>query len=128
MPIECVTLEGRPVPINKCPKCGAAPFLPFIRGTVQRRKNKFFFFQPWDYCALICSSCKAIVGYESPPKLVFDSATVYAKEYCRICGERLALNPVLLTRHYAGFEEERKRASYHPECYAKFGDFNYRAI
>ena len=119
MPIECVLLEDRPVPLPACPKCGARPFEPFIRGTVQRRKAKFFFWQPWPYCALICSRCKEIAAYESPPKLVFDSEPVYAKEYCKICGNRLALGSLLVTRHYA----DGGRASYHPECYEKFGDF-----
>jgi hypothetical protein len=50
-----------PVPINRCPKCGAAPFRPFLRGqfksiwrTIRRRAC-------W---ALICSNCEQIVGYE----------------------------------------------------------------
>jgi hypothetical protein len=68
MPIEVTFLEGTPVPFSVCPKCGASPFVPFLRGTVQRRKRKFFFFGKWDYCSLICSRCKGIVGYESPPE------------------------------------------------------------
>lgn len=40
--------------------------MPFLRGVVQRRRWKFFFFGAWDYCALICSQCKEIVGHESP--------------------------------------------------------------
>jgi hypothetical protein len=68
MPLECVILERSPVPISKCPRCGAAPFRPFLRGTVQR------LWRPWwkfwgsirPYCAVICSDCKDIVGYENP--------------------------------------------------------------
>lgn len=64
MPIECALLRGQPVPIEKCPKCGAEPFDPFLRGQVQRRKFKWFLWGPWPYCALICWNCKEIVGYE----------------------------------------------------------------
>lgn len=52
------------MPIEKCPKCGAEPFDPFLRGQVQRRKFKWFLWDPWPYCALICWNCKEIVGYE----------------------------------------------------------------
>jgi hypothetical protein len=64
MPVECRLLEGKPVPIKECPKCGARPFTPFLRGEVQRAKT--FVWRPRDYCALICSDCKELVGYESP--------------------------------------------------------------
>jgi len=66
MPIECKLLENAPVSLKKCPACGAEPFEPFLRGTVQRRRKKWFFFGDWDYCALICWKCKKIVGHESP--------------------------------------------------------------
>jgi hypothetical protein len=67
MPIEYILLQGAPVSVNKCPACGAQPFEPFLRGMVQRGKKKYIFFGPKrDYCALICSSCKELVGYESP--------------------------------------------------------------
>lgn len=69
MPIECALLDGTEPPIVVCPKCGATPFEPFLRGQVQR--------SPWTWrtlwlpigepracCALICWACKAIVGYE----------------------------------------------------------------
>jgi hypothetical protein len=71
MPIEVTQLQDKPVPIESCPECGATPFIPFLRGSVQRGT------QPWwlawrfwvtaptrPYCALICSTCKEIVGYE----------------------------------------------------------------
>jgi hypothetical protein len=61
MPIEVALLEGRPSPIVTCPKCGASPFRPFLRGQVQSWLRQIFF-RP--YCALICWTCKEIVGYE----------------------------------------------------------------
>lgn len=71
MPIEVLLLERKPVPLNDCPKCGA-PFVPAIRGVVQR--------SPWPWwamliplsrwrrphCALICNRCKDVVGWEAP--------------------------------------------------------------
>ena len=64
MPIECTLLRFAPVPLERCPKCGARPFEPFIRGYVQR-------FRWWGlrpaYCCLICTECKEIVGHEAPP-------------------------------------------------------------
>jgi hypothetical protein len=66
MPIECRLLEGQPVPIRRCPFCGAHPFVPFLRGMVQRPKRKWLFGPRRDYCALICSGCKEIVCYERP--------------------------------------------------------------
>ncbi len=69
MPIEATLLDGAPVSLASCPRCGDSPFNPFLRGQVQR----------WPYswrtlwlpvgparpcCALICWGCKDIVGYE----------------------------------------------------------------
>jgi formate dehydrogenase maturation protein FdhE len=113
MPVECVLLEDRPVPIAKCPKCGAEPFAPFIRGTIQRRKFRYFFFEEWPYCALICSTCKEIVDYESPPKIVFDSEKVYAKKRCAVCQGRLRDNSIMVTRH----SPDGKPLNYHAACY-----------
>ena len=67
MPIEVLTLRDRAVPLAACPKCRTAPFDPFLRGQVQRGER------PWwrplwgpkrPYCALICWTCKEIVGWE----------------------------------------------------------------
>ena len=67
MPLEVLLLEGKPVPFGACPACGARPFKPFMRGQVQRRRTRYWFGgERRDYCALICSSCKEIVGHESP--------------------------------------------------------------
>jgi hypothetical protein len=70
MPVETYLLDGMPVPITECPKCGARPFQPFLRGTVQRGRYRLRFGWPvWvrqDYCALICASCKMVAGHESP--------------------------------------------------------------
>jgi len=52
--------------------CGARPFVPFLRGIVQRSKRGLFGFgKERDYCALICSQCEAIAGYESPPEMTY---------------------------------------------------------
>ena len=69
MPWEYGALVDAPVPLATCPKCGAQPFDPFLRGTVQRSERPWW--RPWwgptrPYCALICWKCKEIVGYESP--------------------------------------------------------------
>ena len=64
MPIECALLEGQPVTLERCPKCGAQPFRPFLRGQVQRWPYKYLFWVPQPFCALICWTCKEIVGYE----------------------------------------------------------------
>jgi len=65
MPIEAYLLRNQQCKIIVCPKCHGL-FEPFMRGQVQRRKKKWFLWGEWDYCALICSSCKEIVGYETP--------------------------------------------------------------
>lgn len=70
MPIESAILEHKPAPFDKCPHCGTSPFSQFMRGQVQR----FFTFSlslKWPFikrrpsCAIICWSCKNIVGWES---------------------------------------------------------------
>lgn len=71
-PIEATNLEGAKVPFEMCPRCGAYPFEPFLRGQVQRDV-----FSPWrallrlfgktrPHCAVICRGCKEIVGWEAP--------------------------------------------------------------
>lgn len=69
MPIEAVILDALPSPLACCPKCGDAPFRPFLRGQVQRwpygwRTLWLPLGEPRSYCALICWACKEIVGYE----------------------------------------------------------------
>ncbi len=69
MPWEYGALADARVPLEACPKCGAAPFVPFLRGVVQRLPRPWWrpFWGPTRaYCALICRTCKAIVGYEDP--------------------------------------------------------------
>ena len=63
MPKEYVLLKHKGSPISSCPKCGASPFIPFMRGQVQNSLRAFF---GRPYCCLICSKCKEIVGYEQP--------------------------------------------------------------
>jgi hypothetical protein len=70
MPIEYALLKDAPAPIAACPKCGAQPFEPFMRGQVQSSWRKLF---GRAYCCVICARCKDIVGYECPKK---EKATV----------------------------------------------------
>lgn len=63
MPIEYVLLKDAPAPLRECPKCGSAPFEPFMRGQVQSAWRKAF---RRPYCSVICASCKEIVGHETP--------------------------------------------------------------
>lgn len=69
MPIEYCQLEHAPCPLAFCPACGDKPFDPFLRGMVQRSKRKWLVGPKQPYCALICSKCKEIVGYENPPRV-----------------------------------------------------------
>jgi hypothetical protein len=70
--IESGLLDGQPVKIGWCPVCGARPFEPFKRGEVQRaRRGLFGMWRERDYCALICSECEAVAGYESPPEMTY---------------------------------------------------------
>jgi len=64
MPVECVLLDGAPSSVDICPVCGADPFDHFLRGQVQSRWRRLF---RRPYCAVICWSCKEVVGWESPP-------------------------------------------------------------
>lgn len=67
MPIEVNLLKNQPPMFKECPLCEAEPFEPFLRGTIQRGKRTLFGLgKPRAYCAVICSECKEIVGYESP--------------------------------------------------------------
>jgi hypothetical protein len=67
MPVECELLKDAPVPLEECPVCGENPFEPFLRGLVQRGTRGWCGFgRRRPYCALICSMCKNIVGYEEP--------------------------------------------------------------
>ena len=70
MPIECGQLRWiKPYPVDNCPQCDM-DFTPFMRGTVQRPKRTLFSWPPFrnrPYCALICSLCKEVIGYEAPP-------------------------------------------------------------
>ncbi len=69
MPIEFTILEDATVPLQECSRCGCRPFRPFLRGQVQRARRWFGLGPRRPYCALICSVCKSIVGYEYPPQV-----------------------------------------------------------
>ena len=64
MPVECTLLKDAPVPLKYCPDCGEEPFKPFMRGQVHRGRRWLVFGPKRPYCALICSFCKVIVGWE----------------------------------------------------------------
>jgi hypothetical protein len=74
MPVEATLLRHRPEVFLTCTKCGFVPFQAFMRGQVQRTPlaapftflRAWFRKEPFHYCAVICSACKAIVGWESP--------------------------------------------------------------
>lgn len=63
-------LQSQAVEFGRCPSCDA-PFYPFLRGQVQRRSWPLWpFWKLRPYCAVICSACKNIVGWETPdPKI-----------------------------------------------------------
>lgn len=72
MPIEAIELALKPPPLLECPKCGARPFEPFMRGQVQKTGFSLLLerWRAWRekremrYCAVICWKCKEIVDYE----------------------------------------------------------------
>lgn len=71
MPVEVTMLRRAAVSLAQCPNCQARPFEPFLRGTVQRPRRAWLIGKPRAcYCALICSACKEIVGYEDPVQRV----------------------------------------------------------
>jgi len=78
MPIEAALLRDAPYPKVRCPKCGHFPLEPFMRGIVQRSCFRLslrgpFLINPQPYCAIICSQCKEIVGYEAPAQWKMDT-------------------------------------------------------
>lgn len=69
MPPEAVWMQADPVPFAACPRCGASPFEPFLRGMVGRPTRTLLSWPPYKrrpYIALICWACKQIVGWEEP--------------------------------------------------------------
>ena len=80
MPIEASLLCDVPYPEVRCPKCGHFPLEPFMRGIVQRHKWGLCLTWPFvcrqPYCAIICSACQEIVGYEAPPGFDMDTAAL----------------------------------------------------
>jgi hypothetical protein len=109
MPIEFTLLKDAPVPLSQCPKCGASPFSPFMRGQVQRSKWSWdwlvsvFTRRPFAYCALICRHCKEVVGYESPDTRIieslapaFDALEEFRELPCAKCGSTGDTMPCLV--------------------------------
>lgn len=64
MPVEYLQLKDEPAYLCRCPKCGREPFEPFMRGQVQRRKRTWYG-KRRPYCAVICTACMEVVGYEA---------------------------------------------------------------
>ena len=62
MPIECLLLSKAREVREYCPKCGAR-FEGFLRGMVHSFWKRLF---NKPYCAVICRTCKEIVGWEKP--------------------------------------------------------------
>ena len=51
--------------IETCPKCGAMPFRPFLRGMISHNLSFLgWLFKRFSGTALICWTCKDIVGWE----------------------------------------------------------------
>ena len=66
MPIESKQLRNTKIDLSACPRCGVEPFVPFLRGVVQRSQWSFFHSKRRPHCALICDNCQDIVAYEAP--------------------------------------------------------------
>jgi hypothetical protein len=84
MPIEYVLLRDRSCPLAYCPKCGDAPFQPFMRGQVRSGWRAFWHAPAW---SLICSHCKRIVGHEETGLDVVDD-TLRRRLYEFVAGLR----------------------------------------
>ena len=78
--IEADLLQKMPVFFDHCPHCGETPFVPYVRGKIQRppwshpvswllatMQGKV-----WPYCALICRVCSHLVAWEWVAKEVGD--------------------------------------------------------
>ncbi|MFL5381283.1 MAG: hypothetical protein ACJ8GN_02030 [Longimicrobiaceae bacterium] len=71
-PIDVLLLDRQPPPLDRCPRCRADPFEPFLRGQVGRSPWPWWAqllpLERWrrPHCAVICRRCKNIVGWESP--------------------------------------------------------------
>jgi hypothetical protein len=78
MPIEATWLKDAPEAFVNCPNCNSAPFRAMMRGLVQRSKVR------GEYCAVICSNCHEIVGYETarePPVHPLRKAAWFATQF-----------------------------------------------
>lgn len=64
MPREYTLLKNQPSPLDSCPTCGDAPFVPEYRGMIQSTWRRWL---GLPYCCLICTTCDDMVGYEKPP-------------------------------------------------------------
>ena len=65
MPVEYTLLKNAPSIATTCQKCGSVSPA-FMRGQVQRSKRFLWVLWRRPYCAVICGTCKEIVGWEKP--------------------------------------------------------------
>lgn len=63
--MQAIWSDGMPVRLRACPKCGAVPLEPFLRGQVAR--FDWFGLRKRIWC-VICRACKEIVDYEEIPR------------------------------------------------------------
>jgi hypothetical protein len=89
MPVEYFLLKDEPEHYLRCPRCGAEPFKSFLRGCVQKQGASRLFAKlvaklrkrEVRYCAVICDSCKYIVGHEGIKEPVEDAGCVSVGVY-----------------------------------------------
>lgn len=105
MPPEVGLLRNKPEPLDLCPSCGTQPFRSFLRGSVQRSRlwapvawlRAWWRGEEFEYCAVICSQCKDIVGYETPE---VRGQTCWV--YCPACRLELTASPRSFVRDTDG--------------------------
>jgi hypothetical protein len=65
--IEARLLKDKRPVFRQCPLCAAEPFEPSLRGLIQRPKRSWWGLgKPRAYCAVICSNCHKVIGWEEP--------------------------------------------------------------
>ena len=113
-------LRKMPTPFFNCPKCHKE-FEPFLRGLVKRGERWFWIGPRRDYCALICRSCKKIVGWETPPRacLSFEQITKITNEYWNPkIVDRIYNSDNLLLKRMLEDKTERQLAQSFRKCLA----------
>lgn len=109
---ETLILDNKSCPLRYCPQCGVYPFKPKTRGQLQKLwiwpfKQLRELWSEWNgqrdlNCALVCSDCGLVVGWEAS----FDGEEIWqsrinAEEYYRIINLTLTnMGPIKLKKHY----------------------------